>query len=43
VPFGPLERLADGVALRWLDSQAVGDDLRLRARVDGRDAFLTHR
>ena len=43
VPFGPLERLADGVALRWLDSQAVGDDLRLRARVDGRDAFLTNR
>ncbi|NIM40756.1 MAG: bifunctional diaminohydroxyphosphoribosylaminopyrimidine deaminase/5-amino-6-(5-phosphoribosylamino)uracil reductase RibD [Hydrogenophaga sp.] len=41
-PLGPLERLADGVALRWLDSQAIGADLRLRARVEGRDAFLTN-
>ncbi len=40
-PFGPLERLADGVALRWLDTLPVGTDLRLRARLEGRDAFLT--
>ncbi len=42
-PFGPLERLAEGMALRWLETQAVGEDLRLRARVQGRDAFLTNR
>lgn len=42
-PFGPLERLADGTPLRWLDTQALGTDLRLRARIDGRDAFLTNR
>lgn len=41
-PFGPLERIADGLALRWLDSPTVGADLRLRARVDGRDAFITN-
>lgn len=42
-PFGPLERLADGLALCWLDTQAMGADLRLRAVLDGRDAFLTDR
>lgn len=40
-PFGPLDRLSDGVALRWLDTLPVGTDLRLRARLEGRDAFLT--
>ena len=42
-PFGPLERLADGTPLRWLDTQALGTDLRLRARIHGRDAFITNR
>lgn len=42
-PFGPLERLADGTPLRWLETQVLGTDLRLRARIDGRDAFLTNR
>ncbi len=39
-PFGPLERLADGIALRWHRVDPIGDDLRVQARVIGRDAFL---
>ncbi len=31
--LGTLERLADGVALRWIDVTPIGDDLRLRAEV----------
>lgn len=31
--LGALERLADGVALRWIDVTPIGDDLRLRAEV----------
>ncbi len=31
--LGALERLADGVALRWIDTAPVGTDLRLRAQV----------
>lgn len=30
--FGPLERLDDAPRLRFVDVQAIGDDLRLRAR-----------
>ena len=38
--FGPLERLADGVTLGFQSVDRVGDDLRIVARVSGRDAFL---
>jgi diaminohydroxyphosphoribosylaminopyrimidine deaminase/5-amino-6-(5-phosphoribosylamino)uracil reductase len=31
--LGSLTRLTDGVHLRWTDTQPLGDDLRLRARV----------
>jgi len=31
--LGALERLADGVDLRWIDTAPVGTDLRLRAQV----------
>lgn len=31
--LGTLERLADGVALRWIEVTPIGDDLRLRAEV----------
>ncbi|MDI4631510.1 bifunctional diaminohydroxyphosphoribosylaminopyrimidine deaminase/5-amino-6-(5-phosphoribosylamino)uracil reductase RibD [Pelomonas sp. V22] len=34
--FGPLENLDQAVQLDWLDSTAVGADLRLRARPSGR-------
>lgn len=37
--FGPLAQLSDAPALRWLETTAVGDDLRLRAVVAGHDAF----
>ncbi len=37
--FGPLARLQDGLALRFLSMDAVGPDVRLVARVDGRDSF----
>ncbi len=39
-PFGPLQSLADKVPLRWREVKGVGDDLRITAVVDGRDAFL---
>ena len=37
--FGPLERLQDGVALRFVSVTAVGDDLRLIARLAGAAPF----
>ena len=38
--FGPLQRLSDGVPLAFQSVDRVGDDLRILARVRGRDAFL---
>lgn len=38
--FGPLERLSQGLALGFHSVDRVGDDLRIVARVSGRDAFL---
>lgn len=38
--FGPLERLSQGLALGFHAVDRVGDDLRIVARVSGRDAFL---
>lgn len=38
--FGPIARLEDGLALRFHSINRVGDDLRILARVAGRDAFL---
>ena len=37
--FGPLAQLADGLALRFHSMEPVGDDVRLVARVAGRDIF----
>lgn len=42
-PFGPLEHIPEGIALDWQDTQAVGEDWRVRAKVRGRDTFLTNR
>lgn len=39
--FGPLQRLADGPLLRYAAVDHVGADLRILARVQGRDSFLT--
>lgn len=38
--FGPLDRLEDGVLLGFQSVDRVGEDLRIVARVAGRDAFL---
>lgn len=38
--FGPLQRLQDGIELNFTSVDRVGDDLRILARVQGRDAFL---
>ncbi|HMN93011.1 MAG TPA: bifunctional diaminohydroxyphosphoribosylaminopyrimidine deaminase/5-amino-6-(5-phosphoribosylamino)uracil reductase RibD [Hydrogenophaga sp.] len=38
--FGPLATLADGLALRYVSVDRVGDDLRILARGRDRDAFL---
>ncbi len=38
--FGPLDRLSDGLALGFQSVDRVGADLRIVARVNGRDAFL---
>lgn len=38
--FGPLQVLEAGVPLRFHEVIQVGDDLRILARVSGRDAFL---
>lgn len=37
--IGPLNELSQGVALEFVDTQPVGQDLRIRARVPGRSAF----
>ena len=37
--FGPLQTLAEGVALDFTDTRLVGPDIRLLARVVGRDNF----
>jgi diaminohydroxyphosphoribosylaminopyrimidine deaminase / 5-amino-6-(5-phosphoribosylamino)uracil reductase len=37
--FGPLVSLADAVELQFLDNCMVGNDIRVRARVKGRDQF----
>jgi diaminohydroxyphosphoribosylaminopyrimidine deaminase/5-amino-6-(5-phosphoribosylamino)uracil reductase len=39
VNIGPLEELGDGVALEFGPAERVGADLRLLARIPGRDAF----
>ena len=41
--FGPLERLADGLELEFVECTPVGPDLRIRARPPGRAGFLAHR
>jgi diaminohydroxyphosphoribosylaminopyrimidine deaminase/5-amino-6-(5-phosphoribosylamino)uracil reductase len=38
--FGPLATLSDGLALGFHAVDRVGEDLRIVARVNGRDAFL---
>jgi len=38
--FGPLQQLQEGVALHFSSVERVGEDLRIVARVQGRDAFL---
>lgn len=38
--WGPLQSLEQKLALRFGPVMAVGDDLRILARVEGRDAFL---
>lgn len=38
--FGPLQTLEAGVPLQFHDVDRLGDDLRILARVSGRDAFL---
>ncbi|MBP7083128.1 MAG: RibD family protein, partial [Giesbergeria sp.] len=37
--IGPLHALSEGVALEWRDVQRIGPDLRVLARVAGRDRF----
>ena len=38
--FGPLKSLSDGVQMTFQSVEPIGDDLRVLARVVGRDAFL---
>jgi diaminohydroxyphosphoribosylaminopyrimidine deaminase / 5-amino-6-(5-phosphoribosylamino)uracil reductase len=38
--LGPFEQLAQGIALRYVDVQQQGVDLRVQAVVDGRDSFI---
>jgi diaminohydroxyphosphoribosylaminopyrimidine deaminase / 5-amino-6-(5-phosphoribosylamino)uracil reductase len=38
--LGPLQHLSDGLALRFVSVDRVGEDLRIVARGRGRDAFL---
>lgn len=38
--FGPLEQLSDGPRLRYESVEPVGQDLRILARLQGRDRFL---
>ncbi|MHB1200619.1 MAG: bifunctional diaminohydroxyphosphoribosylaminopyrimidine deaminase/5-amino-6-(5-phosphoribosylamino)uracil reductase RibD [Polaromonas sp.] len=37
--FGPLQTLSEGLALKFQSTERVGDDLRVMARVAGRDRF----
>lgn len=37
--FGPLQALTEAIPLQWHDVQPVGDDLRVLARIAGRDQF----
>ncbi len=37
--FGPLQSLSEATQLQFLSTEVVGDDLRIRARVAGRDQF----
>lgn len=37
--FGPLDELAQAVPLQWQDVSRIGNDLRIVARVAGRDQF----
>ena len=37
--FGPLQSLSDAAQLQFMSTEMVGDDLRIRARVAGRDQF----
>ena len=37
--FGPLQSLAEATELQFLSAEMVGNDLRVRARVAGRDQF----
>ena len=37
--FGPLHSLSDAAQLQFMSAEMVGDDLRIRARVAGRDQF----
>ena len=41
--FGPLERLADGLSLEFIECTPVGPDLRIRARLPGRAHLLEER
>ncbi|MDP2016246.1 MAG: bifunctional diaminohydroxyphosphoribosylaminopyrimidine deaminase/5-amino-6-(5-phosphoribosylamino)uracil reductase RibD [Hydrogenophaga sp.] len=38
--FGPLQRLQDGIELNFTAVDRMGDDLRILAQVQGREAFL---
>jgi diaminohydroxyphosphoribosylaminopyrimidine deaminase / 5-amino-6-(5-phosphoribosylamino)uracil reductase len=38
--FGPLQALDQGVSLSYQSVDRIGDDVRLVARVNGRDAFI---
>jgi diaminohydroxyphosphoribosylaminopyrimidine deaminase/5-amino-6-(5-phosphoribosylamino)uracil reductase len=38
-PFGPIERLEDALALRFVSIERFDDDLRLIARPPGREHF----
>ncbi len=37
--FGPLAQLSDAIPLEFLSTDRVGEDLRIRARIPGRDQF----
>jgi diaminohydroxyphosphoribosylaminopyrimidine deaminase/5-amino-6-(5-phosphoribosylamino)uracil reductase len=37
--FGPLQHLSEGTQLQFLSTDRLGGDLRIRARVAGRDQF----
>jgi diaminohydroxyphosphoribosylaminopyrimidine deaminase/5-amino-6-(5-phosphoribosylamino)uracil reductase len=39
--LGPLTRLADAISLHFTAVDRIGDDLRIVARLPGRDAFLS--